>query len=30
MVLLKLEFLVVWVLKDVAVEGEEKAFLMDI
>ena len=30
MMLLKLEFLVVWVLEGVAVKGEEKAFLMDI
>jgi len=29
-VLIKLEFLTVWVLKDIAVESEEKPFLIDI
>lgn len=28
--LIKLEFLTVWVLKDIAVESEEKTFLIDI
>ena len=29
-VLIKLEFLTVWVLKDIAVESKEKPFLIDI